>query len=807
MAHLELRASSSERIPLNHAAQERVASSGRQLFALALVGTLSLAAGVVGLQAMIDTDFVKAGKPAEGGPANGYGWSGLLGMCAWMFAAPALVAAVLKSSLVTSKAPAPFVRFRRLAAVALLTFGVAAVLLSLFWLHAGEMLSCGYLWCYSAEPSDVDPAGFFASIGSQVFFSGLALLIAGMVLACQRSSAGRSPETDEEKLRLRMKHAIRRFRLKRDFSVVALLLGLPLMLVLTGVLPNTWDRFSRSSAGPPQVHSMKFFVGATGGINADMKSEKPGAWFVTQNWHLSDDVIVKFFPDTVLFYGFLEGVVAACAITQRSKTIRKMMEHKLGTMAIGRLLLLAWFSIFLLSFIWYWAHDHLYHIDGKFDPYVLEKPARVSGIVAVMLMGLLLLPASKSSPLLAAAGISWESALWVHIWTAIMFLVAAALHVLLYFARFVQMGNIADILPFNALFNYPQNPVGGSTPSDNWTVPLMSTVFWPTLVFFGIFPWMRRRNWELFRFSHNWFMVLVPTTLWHATHSWYFCLPGISLWMLDRVLRFLNAAELVDMQELTAYTVDCWTDERPGQPSRNMPEKITKVAFTWPGDKRIHSAGMYLLVNFPEISLGEWHPFSISSSPLDGVTSMHIKNMGKGTFSGELHKLADMTQSPRDVVMNIQGPYGPYIDLHTVPRVLLVAGGIGVTPMVNTLRCAVQRARAGELGALQRIHFLWSARSADVFSILEEQLTLNSEQLPLEVKISLYCSTKLEKPESPFGTITQGMPNFSEVLAAEVALGGCLVRACGPPPMVNACAKASRDFGSSVDFEPWSFVL
>mmetsp|Transcript_53947 Transcript_53947/g.94607 ORF Transcript_53947/g.94607 Transcript_53947/m.94607 type:complete len:832 (+) Transcript_53947:1-2496(+) len=805
-SHLEMRQASSERLPLNGADQERIASAGRQLFVLALVGALSLAASLIGLQAFISTDFVKYGHPMENGPARGYGWSALLGMCIWIVAAPVSVAAVMKSALVTSKVPGPFLRVRGLAAAALFTFGLAAVLLSIFWLNAGEMLSCGYLWCYLAENSDVDPVGWFAWAGSQVFFSGLAMLVAGAALACKRGAAGRLAETDAERLRLRMKGAIRRFRLKRDFSVVVLLLGLPAMLVMTGLLPNTWERFSRAIAGG-KVHSLKFFVAATGGIKADMQSEKPGAWLETLNWHLTDDVIVKFFPDTVLFYGFLEGIVAVCAIANRSRTARKILEQKLGTIAVGRLLLMVWFSLFLFLFIFYWAHDHHYHMDGKFDPYFLEKPARVSGVVAVMLMGLLLLPASKSSPVLAAAGISWESALWVHITIAVMFLLAAVLHVLLYFARFVQMGYPADILPFNARFWYPQNPVGGQTPSDNWTVPLMSTVFWPALVFFGIFPWLRRRNWELFRFSHNWFMVLVPAALWHATHSWYFVLPGVSLWMLDRVLRFLNATELVSIQELSPITVDCWTDERPGQPSRNVPEKITKVGFTWPGETRIHSPGMYLLVNFPEISLGEWHPFSISSSPLDGVTTMHIKNMGQGTFTGQLHKLASMAESPRDVVMNIQGPYGPHIDLHTVPRVLLVAGGIGVTPMINTLRCAVQRARAGDLGALKRIHFLWSARSADVFGILEEQLALASEQLPLEVKVSLYCSTKLDSSACSVGTIRQGMPNFSEVLAEEVALGGCLVRACGPPPMVNACAKASASFGSSVDFEPWSFVL
>jgi NAD(P)H-flavin reductase len=335
----------------------------------------------------------------------------------------------------------------------------------------------------------------------------------------------------------------------------------------------------------------------------------------------------------------------------------------------------------------------------------------------------------------------------------------------------------------------------------------MSAVFWPTLVIFGIFPWMRRAHYELFRYSHNYFMVLIPVAFWHATHSWYFLLPGLTLWMLDRMLRFMSSTEHVTVKDYTPHSVDCWTDARPGQPSRNVPEKITKLAFTWPGQARVHSPGMYVLVNLPHVSLGEWHPFSLSSSPLDTVASLHIKNMGDSTFSGKLHQFVSEAPNQDTILMNIQGPYGPRIDLFAVPHVLLVAGGIGVTPMVNSLRCAVQSAQAGNCGALKRLHFVWSARSADVFCILQDELMINAAGLPFELKISLYCSTVQESQSCPIGAIKKGMPDFAEILPAEAALGRCFVRACGPPPMVNACAEVAKTLEDCIDFEPWSFVL
>ena len=67
-------------------------------------------------------------------------------------------------------------------------------------------------------------------------------------------------------------------------------------------------------------------------------------------------------------------------------------------------------------------HDHAFHC-GKFNDYVLKKPARTAGLVASAFMGLLLLPASKRSPVLTAHPV------WMHIALAVLFLFSACLHV------------------------------------------------------------------------------------------------------------------------------------------------------------------------------------------------------------------------------------------------------------------------------------------------------------------------------------------------------------------------------------------
>jgi len=425
-------------------------------------------------------------------------------------------------------------------------------------------------------------------------------------------------------------------------------------------------------------------------------------------------------------------------------------------------------------------------------------------------LGLLLLPASKSSPVLAAAGISWESALWMHISLGVLFLLAACGHVVLMFVRFLQLGYPADILPFNAKFSYPQNPIGGSVPSDNWAVPLMSTAFWPSLVAFGVFPWLRRKSYEFFRYTHYMSVVLVPALLWHATNSWYFMLPGMLLWIVDRVLRLLGACEVVRVHGLEALTVEGVSDSRlaPGAPTTEL---VTKVSFTWPGQSRVHSPGMYVLVNVPQIAQHEWHPFSLSCSPLDTKATLHVKSMGEGTFTGLLHDLAK-TSSPGNAVMNVQGPYGPKVSLGDCSNVLLIAGGIGITALLSAMRCAVQEGRAGQHGQLRRLRLVWVVRSAAYADLFAAELLEGKEDLPFELVFSVFCSTAVSEESamtSRLGAVSPGRPDFTYLLAEESLLGKPLfVRACGPEPMMAACEEAASaaPFGS-VDYEPWSFVL
>ncbi|KAF0689319.1 Aste57867_19236 [Aphanomyces stellatus] len=87
--------------------------------------------------------------------------------------------------------------------------------------------------------------------------------------------------------------------------------------------------------------------------------------------------------------------------------------------------------------------------------------------------------------------------------------------------------------------------------------------------------------------------------------------------------------------------------------------------------------GMYLYLNVPELSKFEWHPFTISSASDDDDLTVHIRVAGDWTSA--LHTRLKEFPMPS---IAIDGPVGaPSIEYSNYSTVVLVAGGIGVTPL------------------------------------------------------------------------------------------------------------------------------
>jgi predicted ferric reductase len=70
---------------------------------------------------------------------------------------------------------------------------------------------------------------------------------------------------------------------------------------------------------------------------------------------------------------------------------------------------------------------------------------------------------------------------------------------------------------------------------------------------------------------------------------------------------------------------------------QRLPGDVVRVSF--PRGSLRYTAGQYMFLCVPKLSLWEWHPFSISSNEADESVTMHVRVLGDWTRA--LHKLGE----------------------------------------------------------------------------------------------------------------------------------------------------------------------
>ena len=112
---------------------------------------------------------------------------------------------------------------------------------------------------------------------------------------------------------------------------------------------------------------------------------------------------------------------------------------------------------------------------------------------------------------------------------------------------------------------------------------------------------------------------------------------------------------------------------------------------------------MQVFLNVPSISLLQWHPFTLSSSPTDPYCEINVR--GLGGFTRDLLATCHALPPGQQLRIRVDGPYGCLSsDYRRFPVHVLCCGGIGVTPaiaMLRTLFCLpADEAETGRLGGM-----------------------------------------------------------------------------------------------------------
>ena len=162
-----------------------------------------------------------------------------------------------------------------------------------------------------------------------------------------------------------------------------------------------------------------------------------------------------------------------------------------------------------------------------------------------------------------------------------------------------------------------------------------------------------------------------------------------------------------------------------------------------------YKPGQWLLLNVPEVSTTQWHPFTVTSCPFDPYISVHVRQVGDWTRalgdalgagptqareydnldSTGMYEIALMPHQEMPAI-RVDGPYGaPAEDVFENEIAVLIGTGIGVTPWASILKNIFNlRARPNAPMRLKRVEFIWVCRDTKSFEWFQMLLSSLEEQ-------------------------------------------------------------------------------
>jgi NAD(P)H-flavin reductase len=319
-------------------------------------------------------------------------------------------------------------------------------------------------------------------------------------------------------------------------------------------------------------------------------------------------------------------------------------------------------------------------------------------------------------------------------------------------------------------------------------VPLITVTTFILLVSMGILALepVRRRAFELFYYAHLFAVyTTVPAVLWHAAAGWEYLLPGLTVWFADRLLRHVRSSRTATVTE-----------------QRLCADDVVTLRFHQPGLEV--RPGQYVFVHIAELSALEWHPFTVSSVDNERHSfTVHIKAMQPPSAGAPPPAYLRWLPSPastwtqrlkRAVVnkipltLSVDGPCGPLHDFAHFRQILLVAGGIGITPcaaLIERLRVNMQ---------LERLQLHWATRDAALAKSFAGQLT----PIPGDTRYhgSLYVTRDAsdENVSNLPLRLVAGRPDLDRIMDSmydpkDPDPASTLVFVCGTRGMVESCAS------------------
>ncbi|XP_013182455.1 PREDICTED: NADPH oxidase 4-like [Papilio xuthus] len=139
----------------------------------------------------------------------------------------------------------------------------------------------------------------------------------------------------------------------------------------------------------------------------------------------------------------------------------------------------------------------------------------------------------------------------------------------------------------------------------------------------------------------------------------------------------------------------------------HMPGRTLSINVSCPHDTFSCRKGQYVLLQCMDVSLLEWHPFTIVKLPTVNQREFEVWIRVKGDWTEALERLI-LEKGANNVRMLIDGPFSsPMEGVSRSDVALCVAAGVGITPFVAILHEMLINPRSTLPG---RVHLLWIVR-------------------------------------------------------------------------------------------------
>lgn len=176
--------------------------------------------------------------------------------------------------------------------------------------------------------------------------------------------------------------------------------------------------------------------------------------------------------------------------------------------------------------------------------------------------------------------------------------------------------------------------------------------------------------------------------------------------------------------------------------------------------------------------------YSIASSSCRRTwCEITVKHAAQGVVSGYLHE-----RVREGDLLAVTGPFGKFTFRgKEAPSVVLLAGGVGITPLMSAIRCLTDQAWTGEI-------FLIYACATMQDLIFREELEYLARRYP-----NLAVTLVLSKESSPAWKGERGYITKELLVKCIPNLNARRIHICGPPPMMDSVKSILAEINVRAD--------